>query len=126
MFHRDGRWKEFGLEEGTIFPFWLFCVMWAIVSYFAAYFTVSDTVVIAAAAINASRPSNLQDIFAANDNEIQPLPVTVNKTNNNAAKEEGSMKPGYYRLNTNATKKSGVPRYIYVGPENPEAGSEED
>jgi hypothetical protein len=37
MFHPDGRWKEFGTtpsEDSTMFPFWLFCVTWAIVSFF--------------------------------------------------------------------------------------------
>jgi hypothetical protein len=35
MFHADGRWKEFGLSDydATVFPFWLFCIVWALVSF---------------------------------------------------------------------------------------------
>jgi len=35
MFRSDGQWKEFGTvsAEHTVFPFWLFCIVWAIVSY---------------------------------------------------------------------------------------------
>jgi hypothetical protein len=32
---------------------------------------------------------------------------------------EPPMKSGYYRLNTAGSKK-GVPRYVYVGPDEPE------
>ncbi len=37
IFHADGRWKEFGLgggEDVTVFPLWMFCILWAFVSYF--------------------------------------------------------------------------------------------
>jgi hypothetical protein len=38
MFHEDGRWKEFGIgrnpERFTWFPFWLFTILWAVVSFF--------------------------------------------------------------------------------------------
>lgn len=35
MFHADGRWKEFGVRDpnATMTPFWLFCVVWALVSF---------------------------------------------------------------------------------------------
>lgn len=36
MFNEDGTWKEFGLaksEKLTPFPVWLFCIVWALVSY---------------------------------------------------------------------------------------------
>ena len=37
MFTPDGLWKEFGIEKGdeyTLCPFWLFCILWAFISYF--------------------------------------------------------------------------------------------
>lgn len=52
MFNEDGSWKEFGLynsEKHTWFPVWLFCIVWAIVSYATVKFgleyaeTKSDT-----------------------------------------------------------------------------------
>jgi hypothetical protein len=37
MFGKDGTWKEFGLgrnkEKYTWLPFWLFAIIWSIVSY---------------------------------------------------------------------------------------------
>lgn len=36
MFDAEGRWKEFGLKQNdrhTWFPFWLYCLVWAILSY---------------------------------------------------------------------------------------------
>jgi len=37
MFHPDnGTWKEFGLDTGrnsTVFPFWMFTIVWAFLSY---------------------------------------------------------------------------------------------
>ena len=38
MFNEDGTWKEFGLaksEKLTPFPVWLFCIVWALISYSA-------------------------------------------------------------------------------------------
>jgi len=46
MFHHDGRWKEFGLsdQDTTVFPFWLFCIAWALISFVIgrAFFSDSD------------------------------------------------------------------------------------
>ena len=39
MFHENGSWKEFGYQRDsrhTLFPFWLFAISWAFVSYAAA------------------------------------------------------------------------------------------
>ena len=36
MFDKKGKWKEFGFlsnERYTWFPFWLFCILWSILSY---------------------------------------------------------------------------------------------
>ena len=37
MFDKKGDWKEFGFtasESHTWFPFWLFCILWAFISFF--------------------------------------------------------------------------------------------
>lgn len=39
MFHENGSWKEFGYQRDsrhTLFPFWLFAIAWAFVSYVLA------------------------------------------------------------------------------------------
>jgi hypothetical protein len=36
MFDKNGNWKEFGFNRDnnhTWFPFWLYCILWAILSY---------------------------------------------------------------------------------------------
>lgn len=36
MFDEKGNWKEFGFVQNqkyTWFPFWLFCILWAILSF---------------------------------------------------------------------------------------------
>ena len=37
MFDENGIWKEFGFsnsEKHSWFPFWLFCILWAFISFF--------------------------------------------------------------------------------------------
>ena len=100
LFRKDGSWKEFGIgdEDVTPFPFWMFCVLWAIVSYGIARLCFSD---IKVTNMEKSASNILNSV-------VHPLPVE---------KEIG--KPGYYKLDTDAMKKKGTPRYIYVGPEAP-------
>ncbi|NBV77663.1 hypothetical protein EBR66_05885 [bacterium] len=100
IFRKDGSWKEFGIggEDATPFPFWMFCIVWAVVSYGIARVSVSD---IKIGAIETSASDIVNSV-------VHPLPVE---------KEIG--KPGYYKLDTAAMKKKGAPRYIYVGPEAP-------
>jgi hypothetical protein len=103
MFREDGRWKEFGIGRDhrnfTHIPFWLFAIIWAILSYlFVAL---------------------LEDAFYG-EPDIVVAPQVNNrnsrKNNQNTAKE---LIPGYYMLNEGATGRNGVPRYVYLGPEEP-------
>jgi hypothetical protein len=133
MFYRDGRWKEFGIEDGTMFPFWLFCIVWAIASYLISWLLVgfgsgsgagAVSASLGAASLNAvaSARMSLREAFEPEEEShaVEPLPVPRKNRNAAAAAEPGTMKPGYYRLNANATRATGVPKYIYVGPEEPE------
>ena len=110
MFRDDGRWKEFGIGRDpayfTHFPFWLFAVVWSILAYVivvfledALYPTYTDEVV--EPVVKNTRSRNLRN--------NQQVP-SVNK-------EE--LVPGYYMLNEGATGRNGVPRYVYLGPEEP-------
>ena len=98
MFRKDGSWKEFGVggDEFTVFPFWMFCIAWAILSYGIARMSLSTTSV-AAASLAATK--------AVVENVVHPLPT--------------ENKPGYYKLDTSTVRKKGAPRYIYVGPDAP-------
>jgi hypothetical protein len=99
MFTPDGRWKEFGIEKGdeyTLCPFWLFCIIWAIVSYFLVIAFYSDE------GDNSRKNAN-------NWRTVEPdlsKPVELPK--------------GYYVLNNKATRLAGVPKYVYLGEEAPD------
>lgn len=103
MFKEDGQWKEFGIgrntEHYTWMPFWLFAIMWAILSYLIVLSFTSDEPV-----------GNLPVINM--DEEM----VVASKTNKKNNKE---MKSGYYVLDVEETAKRGIPKYIYLGPESP-------
>lgn len=119
MFHADGRWREFGLHDDdmTVFPFWFFCIAWAVVSFLLGRLIVGEPAS-AGKIVSASLVAAAPSLTSRATEPIDPLPVLSSGAETNAL-----SKPGYYKLNTNATKKNGVPRYIYVGPELP---SEED
>ena len=114
MFHRDGRWKEFGIGDvdgGTRFPFWLFCIVWAIVSFLISFvmFDSKGSVVANAAPLAPLVPLSALRSYMNVSGPADELPLAG----------EPEMKSGYYRLNTSGSKK-GIPRYVYVGPDEPE------
>lgn len=114
MFHPDGRWKEFGTisSEHTVFPFWMFCIVWAIVSYVVVILlgvegTSTVAVATSAGLLKESEPP--EDL-------VPQLPLKTRKKKNSTIHTEyGNMKPGYYVLDRKGSKEAGVPKYIYVG-----------
>ena len=91
MFDTSGNWKEFAFknsEKHTWFPFWLFCIIWAVLSFFIVSF-----------------------FFGSSTKDVNI------KTSNNTTY---TMQPGYYMLDKNVSKKEGIPKYIYLGTDNPE------
>ena len=107
MFHHDGRWKEFGINGGdtTYVPFWLFCILWAVIAYAIVRLLHSD--------------SDDSKVTVKHDAEpLSPLPVPQAEA---AQMQENSSqgKPGYYKLDETMLKDKGVPRYIYVGEDKP-------
>jgi hypothetical protein len=110
MFTPDGRWKEFGIgkgEEYTTFPFWMFCLVWAFLSFSLVIF-IEPSSSASASASNVS--SGLGGVSANRAN-----------ANTNDTFEDNSVElpKGYYVLNKKATALSGVPKYVYLGPEEP-------
>jgi hypothetical protein len=101
MFKEDGTWKEFSLqssEDGTPFPIWAFCIVWALVSF-----------AIVKLSIKVSKVS-LDSI---------PLPSKVNTS-------VPTLKPGYYILNREGSAEAGVPKYVYIGATEPQGQPEID
>jgi hypothetical protein len=158
MFHQDGRWKEFGLrdDDSSVFPFWMFCLVWALISFFigrvffseeeggAASVARSAAVAASVSAAPQTLASRLADVLPERE-DADEMPVPAPPSRNNAKKrnngsvrppaeppapmapaEANGMRPGYYRLNKEATRRTGVPKYIYVGEEPPEVSDDED
>jgi hypothetical protein len=105
MFREDGRWKEFGIgrdpKSFTYIPFWLFAIMWAIVSY----------VLVAL----------LEDTLFGDSSYHEEQPISRNRNRNSKRNNSPNVEltPGYYMLNETSTARNGVPRYVYLGPEEP-------
>ena len=110
MFSKDGKWKEFGIgrsrERYTWMPFWLFVVIWAIISYTIVLIIADNT------GLNGTVNTN-------QSNMNEDMDELMNLTKDTTLRNKASMKKGYYILNTNNTIKNGNPRYIYLGPETP-------
>ena len=129
MFREDGRWKEFGIgrdpEYFTHIPFWLFAIIWAIISYLTV------------AIIENSFYGNNEISDSGDTNHYPPTQNTSRNSRNtktsrnsvnsaNLASKDVELTPGYYMLNESATGRNGVPRYVYLGPESPVYNAEQD
>ena len=109
MFTENGTWKEFGIGRNpathTWLPFWLFAVLWALISYilitivFAVYGVKQETL---------GGPAPTPEVS---------VPVRRNRSRGKAV----DLPDGYYVLNTDATEKAGgVPKYVFIGKGLPE------
>jgi hypothetical protein len=126
MFHPDGRWKEFGTgtADHTIFPFWLFCVLWGVLSYLITSLFVTEPIgataaTATAAATGASPQLSLRETEPPEDLVMPLPPKTRGRNYESVAAEaaEGNMKPGYYVLDPKGSGIDGIPKYIYIGAE---------
>lgn len=111
MFHADGRWKEFGTvsPDHTVFPFWLFCILWAAAAYLISLLFTDE---FSGPILKPIEPP---------DDLLMPLPPrTRTRPRAQEIEDGGNMKPGYYVLDTKELRKSGIPKYIYMGEEGPE------
>jgi hypothetical protein len=115
MFSKDGNWKEFGIgrarDRYTWMPFWLFAILWAIISYTIVLVLVSNT----------TSTNDAQNVEP--ENNIKDL-MSLKKGKKHVS--DTSMKKGYYILDTNETMKKGTPQYIYLGPQAPNLHFEDD
>ena len=101
MFTDQGVWKEFGIGKNpdthTWMPFWLFCILWSILSYLLC-------VLLGEAGV-------LPGLWVSHVEVEAPAPMTAPKAK--------TPVPGYYMLNTEGSGIEGVPKYIYLGPAAP-------
>jgi hypothetical protein len=111
MFTKDGVWKEFGigkdLENHTWFPVWLFCIVWAFVSYFTV-------VLLSPSETNINTNTNRIEISSPASGAKKASPAR-------RLRYADKAKSGYYVLNTEGSGDS-VPKYVYLGPTLPDDG----
>ena len=119
MFTPDGVWKEFGIGKNesryTPFTFWLFCLVWALVSYIIVIlieplFKREEPEF---QTINSRR--NKRNVRFENDSDL----VFEDELAEQGQPEAQTLPKGYYVLNRKASKLAGVPKYVYLGQEEP-------
>ena len=119
MFSKEGIWKEFGLgrhpEKYTWLPFWLFAIMWAMLSYIIVLVIASHT---GLGGINYENEINVINEEIDMEN-ISQKSLSNKLSMKKKIKSPDDLKVGYYILDTNETMKQGVPKYIYLGPQSP-------
>lgn len=105
MFTDDGVWKEFGIGRSpnthTWMPFWLFCILWSLISYLLCVL--------------------LADVGVLPGLWVSHVEVDAPTASLPAPRIKGPKQPapGYYMLNTEGSGIEGVPKYIYLGPAAP-------
>ncbi len=132
MFNENGTWKEFGYQRSsseksrhTIFPFWLFAVSWAFVSYAVAaaitWVLPTDGMLSATTAAAAVNTFNSYSQAEYSDSESEDIPVTqVEEPKRGRGRpRKDKPRPGYYVLDPET--KDGLRKYIYYGEKPPEA-----
>jgi hypothetical protein len=126
MFHPGGTWKEFSLNPDpnhTYMPFWLFSILWALLSYLIATFLQrrmigepQETANFEPIEVDEPAPATVeQDINDFANVEAEPISknMGLNKTRN-----------GYYVLNTQKYSRNQVPMYVYYGDSPPPGSSQ--
>jgi hypothetical protein len=139
MFAEDGSWKEFGIGRNpkthSWIPFWLFAVLWALVSYIlvtvgfamAGIQTQSSpfpTIASSSATAPVKEPAKVEVIddvldVEADDFDLPPIPPKPRGRRSRGIPMD--LPDGYYVLNTRATEAAGgIPKYVYLGRGLPE------
>ena len=110
MFSASG-WKEFGLANSsnyTVFPFWMFAIVWAVVSYaVASLFTLT----VASGVVGSEDTANIN-----NNMNLDNFATPVSKVKAAASSSPSATLPGYYILEESV---KGPAKYVYYGPNPP-------
>jgi hypothetical protein len=107
MFTKEGTWKEFGIGRDkhryTWMPFWLFTIIWAILSYLIV--------------ISLTDYSDTSSSIASVPNMSISDSLTTQKSVRSTAPI--NLQSGYYIFDAEESAKKGFPKYIFLGPEAP-------
>ena len=99
MFKHNGQWKEFGLKgtDTTYFPFWLFCILWAVVAHGVIRLVYSE------GPIDPIKTAATVSSLTARIHDTTPAPPTPLMNEPEATEE---ARPGYYKLDKSLMKPS--------------------
>lgn len=130
MFNSDGTWKEFGIGRNpathTILPFWLFAVLWALLSYIFVTFLfivlkIHTTPSVTPIPTVSSAPQGQMPNVATVELDEEVVQI-IPKRRSRPRAPSIDLADGYYILNTKATDEAGgIPKYIYLGKGLPDA-----
>ena len=132
MFTEDGIWKEFGIGRNpathTWMPFWLFAILWALISYILVTVLMSlrGTVGLAPKPKNVqTKVTNYINLPVSESDQVVNLTaedmVPRTKAHARARGRPTELPDGYYMLNSEATETAGgIPKYIFLGKGLPE------
>jgi phage shock protein PspC (stress-responsive transcriptional regulator) len=117
MFAPDGTWKEFGIGQDpkryTVFPFWLFCLVWAVIAYII--------VLLILPLMTDMDQLNSEPVYTPKNNRRSKKNVVVEDSDLvfDDEMEPVGLPKGYYVLNKKASRIAGTPKYVYLGEEEP-------
>ena len=119
---RPGGWKEFGLSSNssyTVFPFWMFTIIWAILSYVLA--TLGSVMFASAALQSVPVEARVYDTDYGVEDVAEPIykPISHEAPRirpTRVAAPALPQQPGYYVLEAPT---SAAPKYVYYGTSPP-------
>ena len=119
MFTPDGTWKEFGIGQDpsryTNFPFWLFCLVWAVLSYIIVLVCLP---LLVDDAVNVENVENV-NFKKVKRNNRKPIVEDSDLVFDDELEGAKGLAKGYYVLNKKASRLAGAPKYVYLGEEQP-------
>ena len=118
MFGNGGTWKEFGISNHnnyTVCPFWLFTLVWAVLSY---VFATVGTIALSGLTIQSMTPQSDNEFLTP----ISSVPALPNNVSQNISPNRSIIPspkanvstelPGYYILQSIPGSQ---PKYVYFG-----------
>jgi hypothetical protein len=119
MFTPDGNWKEFGIGQSearyTTFPFWLFCLLWAVCSYVIVLLTLP--LIMDTDPVNTNE--NTEAVYLRNKKPRSRKVVEESDLlfDDEVDEPVKTLPKGYYVLNKKASRLAGTPKYVFMGEE---------
>ena len=129
MFTEEGVWKEFGIGRNpathTWLPFWLFAIMWAIISYILSLVLVrifsssSPSTNVPSGNVLKTRKKSKNVVFEEATPPIESNEGSLDNFDNEGSLDNNdqltSLPTGYYVLNTTSNSGNVEPKYVYLG-----------